>query len=193
MWSDPMRRDAMKCAMALGLPSLSEPITLVQETTTDVQAGTLLYLPIYRPKGPLFSVADPQQALVGWAYSPLRMGDQIRAALDAPLVRFPGDAEIQVFDGKATTAGLLFDSRDPEQRDRALIPGRERRLDIDGRPWILRVGLPTSSHGYGMTSIAAAVGRASSGTAIATGSCIVSSCQSPLFAMTRAISRTLSV
>lgn len=142
-----MRRDAMKCAMALGLPSLGEPITLVQETTTDVQAGTLPYLPIYRPKAPLFSVADPQQALVGWAYSPLRIGDLIRAALDAPLVRFPGDAEIQVFDGKATTASLLFDSRDPEQRDSALIPGCERRLDICGRPWIQRVGLPTSSHG----------------------------------------------
>ncbi len=54
MWSDPMRRDAMKRAMALGLPSLSEPITLVQETTTDVQVGPLLYLPIYRPKAPLF-------------------------------------------------------------------------------------------------------------------------------------------
>lgn len=144
MWSNPVRRVAMKRAMTLGLPSLSGPVTLVQETTTDVQVGTLLYLPIYRPKAPLFSAADRQKALMGWTYAPLRMGDLIRAALDAPLVRFPGNAEIQVFDGKSTTSSLLFDSREPEQRNTPLITGRERLLDIYGRTWILRVGLPAS-------------------------------------------------
>lgn len=160
MWSNPVRRTAMNRAIISGLPSLSGPVTLVQETTTDVQVGTLLYLPIYRPKATLFTAEDRRNALVGWAYSPLRMGDLIQAALDAPLVRFPGDAELQVFDGRATASRLLFDSRVPERRAPRLIEGRERRLDVYGRPWILRVRLPATTNVFDVKALLIAVSGA---------------------------------
>lgn len=144
MWSHPVRQQAMARARDTGLPSLSDRVTLLQEADTDVQAGTLLYLPIYRRSVPLLSVADRRQALTGWAYSPLRMGDYIGAALGDPLVSLPRQATVQVFDDTASVDHLLFDSRTPQHREPPLIEGREQRLDIYGRPWLVRVALPPS-------------------------------------------------
>lgn len=74
MWSEPVRREAMERAARTGRPSLSGKVELLQETGRDVQAGALIYLPIYRNDGQGLS------GLEGWAYSPLRMGDLIRAS-----------------------------------------------------------------------------------------------------------------
>lgn len=153
MWSNPVRRVAMARARDTGLPSLSGKVTLVQETTTDVQPGTLLYLPIYRQQLPLFSPAERRAALLGWAYSPLRMGDLIQAALNDPLVQIPQTAEIQVFDRSAAASNLLFDSRIVERRNPALISGRQRMLEAYGRPWVLRVSLPMARRAFDIQSL----------------------------------------
>ena len=153
MWSNPVRRAAMARSRDTGLPSLSGRITLVQETVEDVQPGTLLYLPIYRQQLPLFTVTDRRTALIGWAYSPLRMGDLIQAALDGPLVRMPQAAVIQVFDRSADAANLLFDSRPMEHRQPVLIPGRQRTLEVYGRPWVLRVALPVTRRAFDLQSL----------------------------------------
>lgn len=158
MWTNPVRRQAMARAMDTGLPSLSGPVTLVQETSTDVQVGTLLYLPIYMPKADLFTPTDRRQELQGWAYAPLRMGDLIRAALDDPLVRIPAGAELQVFDRTPSTATLLFDSRAPEERKPALLQGRQSTLEVYGRPWVLRVAMPPSRGLFDLQALLFAMG-----------------------------------
>lgn len=157
MWSNPVRRQAMARARDTGLPSLSGRVTLVQETSTDVQTGTLLYLPIYRQQQPLVSMADRRSALLGWAYSPLRMRDLIRAALDDPLVDFPRSADVQVYDSSAPDTTLLYDSRVPERRDPRVIEGRQRRLQIYGRSWLLRVALPTTRGIFDLQSVLLAI------------------------------------
>ena len=153
MWSNPIRRQAMARARDTGLPSLSGRVTLVQETSTDVQTGTLLYLPIYRQKQPLVTIADRRSALLGWAYSPLRMRDLIRAALDDPLVDFPRSADVQVFDTSPSRSTLLYDSRIPEHRDPQVLEGRQRRLPIYRRSWLLRVALPTARGTFDLQSV----------------------------------------
>lgn len=153
MWSNPIRRQAMARARDTGLPSLSGRVTLVQETSTDVQTGTLLYLPIYRQKKPLVTVVDRRSALLGWAYSPLRMRDLIRAALDDPLVDFPRSADVQVFDISTSRMTLLYDSRVPEHRDPQVLEGRQRRLPIYGRSWLLRVALPAARGSFDLQSV----------------------------------------
>ena len=47
MYSEPVRREAMERARDSGLPALSGKVTLVQEFGPEVQAGFLIYLPIY--------------------------------------------------------------------------------------------------------------------------------------------------
>ena len=47
MFSEPVRRMAMERARDLDSPVLSGKVVLVQETDQDVQAGTLMYVPVY--------------------------------------------------------------------------------------------------------------------------------------------------
>lgn len=158
MWSDPVRRASMARARDTGLPSLSGPVTLVTETTSDVQPGALLYLPIYNQQLPLITTADRRTALIGWAYSPLRMGDLIRAALADPLIRIPKSAEIQVFEQTRGLTNLLFDSRLPEHRKPALITGQQRTLALYGQRWVLRVALPQTRHAFDLRSMLLGIG-----------------------------------
>ncbi len=51
MYSEPVRRQAMDAARDSGEARLSGKVTLLQETDTEVQAGLLLYLPIYAASG----------------------------------------------------------------------------------------------------------------------------------------------
>lgn len=82
MYSHPTRRLAMAMAALSGRPSLSGPVRLVQEAGSEVQVGTLLYLPIRR-RGPSSGreVSGNLSTLMGWAYAPLRMGNLLTASL----------------------------------------------------------------------------------------------------------------
>ncbi|NMM46270.1 PAS domain S-box protein [Rhodospirillaceae bacterium KN72] len=109
MYSEPVRRDAMIRARDTGLPALSGKVTLVQETAEDVQAGFLVYLPVYRPGTVLETVEDRRNALVGFVYSPFRMNDLMHGILGAGL---PG-ISFRIFDGLSQDeTALLFHSAD---------------------------------------------------------------------------------
>ena len=75
MYSEPVRREAMARARGLGVPALTGKVRLVQETSTDVQFGVLLYLPVFRENLPLQTDAQRERAFMGWVYSPFRLGD----------------------------------------------------------------------------------------------------------------------
>ncbi len=81
MYSEPVRREAMERARALGVPALSGRVRLVQETSSDVQAGVLLYLPVFQRGAPLETPAQRDQAFMGWVYAPFRLGDLMLGTL----------------------------------------------------------------------------------------------------------------
>lgn len=58
-----------------GEAALSGKVVLVQETGEDIQAGTLMYVPVYQNGARTSTVSDRRAALVGWVYSPYRMND----------------------------------------------------------------------------------------------------------------------
>ncbi|MBF0183189.1 MAG: CHASE domain-containing protein [Magnetococcales bacterium] len=95
MFSEPVRRAAMERARDTGLASLSGPVRLVQETSTDVQVGFLLYLPVYRAGVSLETVEKRRQALVGFVYSPFRTKDLMRGILGHGIP----DMDFAVYDG----------------------------------------------------------------------------------------------
>ncbi|MDX2258407.1 MAG: CHASE domain-containing protein [Hyphomicrobiaceae bacterium] len=78
MYSEPKRRAAMDRARDTGEPSASESVTLVQEQGADVQAGFLLYLPVYNDDKDTGTVELRRAALQGFVYSPFRIGDLMR-------------------------------------------------------------------------------------------------------------------
>ena len=137
MWSNEMRRNAMARVRDTGEASTSGIITLVQETSTDVQRGFLTYLPLYRNGMPVDTVDQRREAIVGWVYSPFRMGDLMKGIL--------GDGETnveyEIFDGiELTKDALLFDSNDifhAEDAEHADVSLRKTTLSLQGRTWTI--------------------------------------------------------
>jgi len=110
MFSEPVRRGAMERARDIGQPSLSGKVRLVQETNEAVQAGFLVYLPVYRSPSP-GSLEERRRDLLGYVYSPFRMGDFMQGLL--------GDRErhvaLEIFDGEGLSDdGLMYSTRSPD-------------------------------------------------------------------------------
>ncbi|MET0066173.1 MAG: EAL domain-containing protein [Candidatus Thiodiazotropha sp.] len=136
MYSNPMRRAAMEYARDTGQPSVSGKVILVQETEQDVQAGFLVYLPVYRPNGSLNTIAQRREALQGYVYSPFRMDDLMRGILgsDNPDVGF------QIYDGPMAMSeeNLLYDSRQGEHALRVAEWQQTTHMALAGRTWQAR-------------------------------------------------------
>ena len=143
MFSEPVRRAAMERARDTGEAVLSRKVVLVQETTAEVQAGTLMYVPVYRNGVPASTVEQRREALLGWVYSPYRMKDLMSGIL-GNLAKDKG-MRLSIYDGSETTpVRLLFES----QSQPPVWPSsfsQQRSLDFDGSKWLL-VFEPVSSH-----------------------------------------------
>lgn len=138
MFSEPVRRKAMEMARDTGQPSLSGKVELVQETGADVQAGTLMYVPVYRNGAKLNTADDRRSALVGWAYSPYRMRDLLEGILSGWSSGEGKQVDLQIHDGpQATDTNLLFDSNPTHFPDLRSIFYQQRTIDFGGRQWSL--------------------------------------------------------
>ncbi|GLH71775.1 hypothetical protein GETHLI_02770 [Geothrix limicola] len=133
MLRETVRREAMARARDQDLVSLSAPVTLFQETATEVQAGTLLFAPVYRQGAPLETVADRRKAFRGWAYFPLRMSDLVTAVLARNLKL----SDLRVSD-RAVADAPLFDS-ESVAASKGPVPATEESIEVAGRTWILRM------------------------------------------------------
>jgi PAS domain S-box-containing protein len=137
MFSDSTRRRAMEQARDSGNPALSGKLRLVQETSIDVQAGFLIYLPVYAGSVHLQTVADRRRLLKGFIYCPFRSRD----LMNAILAKEYQDIDVEVYDGPTASAkNVLFDKDSlthylqPEKR------GRYNKLatsQIAGHTWSL--------------------------------------------------------
>ncbi len=132
MYSNPTRRAAMDHARDTGAPAVSGRVVLVQETNKDVQAGFLVYLPVYQHGSPVETVVQRRAALMGYVYSPFRMADLMRGILggDTPDVGFV------LYDGTAQQDAdtLLYDSRSSASTsDPAYTQGSQ--IGLPGREW----------------------------------------------------------
>ncbi|KAA3649562.1 MAG: EAL domain-containing protein [Proteobacteria bacterium] len=131
MYSNPMRRAAMDHARDTGLPAVSGRVTLVQETAKDVQAGFLVYLPVYRAGAPDTTVEARRAALIGYVYSPFRMADLMRGILggDTPDVGFV------LHDGDSQDADTLLYASDTAGALDGAMRRQRATLSLPGRDW----------------------------------------------------------
>ena len=149
MYSEPVRREAMKRAADNDEPALTGKVTLLQETKADPQPGVLLYLPIYQRSEPRTTAEQRWAALEGWAYSPIRTVDLIESALDQlNNPNLPG-ARVVVRDVQPGQApGLLFDNGASSRRDRDPQPpsgsnSGSEEMEWGGRRWRIDLQLPS--------------------------------------------------
>ncbi|HXH31276.1 MAG TPA: CHASE domain-containing protein [Bacteriovoracaceae bacterium] len=78
MMTEPFRRAAMEKARDSGRATLSDKVTLMQETGVDPQPGLILYLPIYGKVSPK-TTEDRRAQLTGYITSPFRTYDFLGA------------------------------------------------------------------------------------------------------------------
>ena len=131
MFSEKVRADAMKKAMQSGEAALSGKITLVQEFDTDIQAGFLMYLPVYK-KG--FNLDTPQNrasALQGFVYAPFRANDLMNGILGT---MFP-EIDFEIYDGDfVSKENILYASNTNHQN---MQPFKKTNITMNGHTWTL--------------------------------------------------------
>ncbi|WP_254276695.1 EAL domain-containing protein [Halomonas sp. 3H] len=138
MFAEPVRRAAMEQARDTGMAALSGRVMLVQETDTDIQPGTLMYVPVYRQGTPIDGMAQRREALIGWAYSPYRMHDLMEGILGDWEQRDGLAVGLRIYDGDRETAEHLLFSNKSSSRPSGATPFQQQRLiEFNGTPWRL--------------------------------------------------------
>ncbi len=112
MYSEPIRRRAMEQARDYDIAALSGKVVLLQETDEDVQAGTLMYVPVYQNGMPTNTIEERRASILGWVYSPYRMVDLMKGILGSRGLIDKNKIHLQVYDNEIITQNsLLFDSQ----------------------------------------------------------------------------------
>ncbi len=133
MYSNPIRREAMERARDTGETAISGRVTLVQESTSDVQHGFLIYVPQYRHE--VHTVQERRDNLVGFVYSALRIGDLMHGILGVGLP----ELDFNIYDGTVqNNDALMYRSNPDAARTPVARPPTLRALQtlqIGGRTW----------------------------------------------------------
>lgn len=131
MFAEPVRRTTMERARDSGQPALSSKVTLVQEFGHDIQAGFLIYLPVYAKGMPTDTVAERRAAHFGFVYSPFRAHDMMRSIFRDGL----RDTDIELFDDRIAPDTLLYATAG---RSAVAHHVQVHTIEVAGRQWVAR-------------------------------------------------------
>ena len=149
MGTEEVRRQAMDAARDSGKPTASGRVRLVQERNLSVQQeGFLIYMPVYRNNALVNSIAERREALIGFVYSPYRVGDflaQITAEKN-------NDVSFLVYDGTELNAANLLSPPSNEPSNEPLFTDR-KQLKIADRIWTLTYATKPSFEKYSGRSL----------------------------------------
>lgn len=131
MMSETTRAKAMRQAVETGNTAISGKVKLVQETHGKVQAGFLMYLPIYADKHrPLTTPEQRWQAIRGFVYSPFRVDDLMNGIMKLPR----NSLDFKIFDGEEQNehTRLYSSSKTPPHLSQFIA---QRNISTYGRIW----------------------------------------------------------
>ena len=147
MFLEPVRRAAMERARDTDQISVSGKVTLMQESGEKKQAGFLMYLPVYRNGMPHDTVARRGASLLGFVYSPFRMGDLMEGIVGRSIP----DLDVHIYDGEEKNeSALMFDSfvENSEKRNDHPEFTTTTRILVGGHHWtVTAASLPSFEHG----------------------------------------------
>lgn len=133
MFSEPVRREAMRTARDTGVASISGKVTLVQEIDSDVQPGMLMYLPLYKKGAKTDTLQQRRSALLGYVYSAFRMNDLMdKLVLEKSILNF------EIYDSSNISDDhLLYRSFKPSSYiSRYKV---QKTIKIDNRMWYINL------------------------------------------------------
>ena len=142
MMSEATRAKAMRLAVETGMTTITGKVKLVQETHGKIQAGFLMYVPIFTKGLPLTASQQKWQAIRGFVYSPFRMDDLMQGMMS--LRGSPID--FSIFDGdNEDSDSRMYNSRDDgADRSNQAEFNELRRIELYGHSWT--VSLHSSSN-----------------------------------------------
>ena len=136
MYSEPVRRAAMRRAWQTGRPAASGIVQLAQERAVKVkQPGFLIYLPVYARASDAGAVGDAATApgarpVEAFVYAPFRINDMMKTVLGPQLGKIDG-LEIRAGDGPS--APVVF------RHGRMGWDAQEQVLRIADRQWTMHI------------------------------------------------------
>lgn len=134
MYSEPVRREAMRRAWQTGRPAASGVVQLTQERAATVkQPGFLIYLPIYArggSDGNETASVEGARPIEAFVYAPFRVHDLVRAVFGSQLDTIKG---IEIYAGDGPSAPLVF------QRGKMGWDAHEEKLRVADREWTMRI------------------------------------------------------
>jgi CHASE1-domain containing sensor protein len=135
MYSEEIRRSALERARDTGDAIITAKVTLLQENDANVQAGFVMYLPVYKKEALLFNINQRRKNIIGWVYAPFRMND-FMAHLQGPQ---PEDLSIEIYDGrKISDETRMFCSNEGKPVPQGGFMDSEA-LNINGHAWTVVV------------------------------------------------------
>ena len=135
MFSEPVRRRAMETARDSDESKISGKITLVQEAGKQVQAGFLIYLPVYRNGAPIKTLQERRANIVGWVYSPFRMDDFMAGLLGERST----ELHVEIYDGnKISNETKMYDSQTHPLKSNDILT-LSKEIIFDGHKWTVIV------------------------------------------------------
>lgn len=147
MYSNEIRRKAMRGAALSDQPFATDKVTLVQEIDENVQAGFLIYVPVQNPNQPI----DNQLGSVsGFVYSPFRMNDFMEGIVNLNLF----ESEFLIYDSKDLDPdSLMYSSQNKsnlQDLSSSISSPLEKiiELEIANNTWYMRIFLPLESDMY---------------------------------------------
>jgi signal transduction histidine kinase/ActR/RegA family two-component response regulator len=132
MATEPVRRQAMEAARDSGNPTASGRVQLVQEQDVpgpEKQPGFLIYVPLYRKNAPISSPEERRKALIGFVYSPYRLGDFLEP-VSAETVSF------QIYDGSEINPENLLNATGSDAVEKPLFIDTKAQ-PVAGRTWTI--------------------------------------------------------
>ncbi|MDD1620024.1 MAG: CHASE domain-containing protein [Methylococcaceae bacterium] len=132
MFSEPVRHQAMVYARDYDEIGISGKVTLVQETDDDIQAGFLMYLPVYRNGQPHGDEQQRRANIIGWVYAPFRIND-FMAGVGG---EWAGDLNLSIYDGdQVSEANLMYYDKTELIAEEAI--STTQKLVMGGHAWTL--------------------------------------------------------
>ena len=136
MYSEPVRRAAMRRAWQTGRPAASGIVDLTQERAATVkQQGFLIYLPVYahgsKPGGLDNAAKAPgSRPVEAFVYAPFRINDMMKAVLGSRLDKIDG---LEIRAGAGPSAPIVF------RHGQMGWDAQEQVLRIADRQWTMRI------------------------------------------------------
>jgi PAS domain S-box-containing protein len=133
--SEPIRKSAMLEARENGQTTITGKIRLVQETEYNIQAGFIIFIPLYNQNLQPATLEERRKLFKGYIYSPFRMKDLIRATLGDELKNI----NLQIYAGlDASPTNLMYNSDSLSSIASAQVFKVEKKLRLYGKTWTLK-------------------------------------------------------